>query len=238
MLWEVTGTGTLGGNIWAARVRPVPSTAVYHTENPVPLVVLARRRGARPVDASDITNWHPLPANQSFVFETTVGERTSLRIEPEIPGEDEYESLFANKASKRKRAGDDDWTPRNSYGHHAGRGDSRGFYAGGRGGLRGRGGANAGRGMRNASRGTMRGIRGRGGFHGYRSLDVEPRNKQGGYGPTVEYDDAYQAPPSLGQAPPTGPRAMQPGYGGGQAAGRPVGGGGPAAGGTDLHNFY
>lgn len=238
MLWEVTATGCLNGNIWAARVRPVPSTAVYHTENPVPLVVLALRRGARPMDAANIINWQPLPPNQSFVFETTVGERSCLRIEPEDPEEDEYESLFASKLTKRKRDGNDDWPPpRDSHGRHGGRKESRGFHAGGRGGGRGRGGSNAGRGMRNSSRGGTRGARGRGGFHGYRSLDdVEPKNEHGGYGPHVDYEDAYQ-PPSHVQALPTGPRALQGRGALPRGGGRPRGGG-PAAGDTDLQNLY
>ncbi|KAM4057930.1 hypothetical protein HRG_011117 [Hirsutella rhossiliensis] len=243
MLWEVTGTGSLNENLWAARVRPVPSTAVYHTDNPIPLVVLSMRRGARPTDACNITNWQPLPPNQSFVFETTVGEKSSLRVEQEDPGEDEYESLFANKSTKRKREGNDDWAPRNPHGYHGGRNETRGFHSGGRGGGRGRGGGNAGRGMRNTSRGGGRGARGRGGFHSYRSLDdVEPRNEQGGYGPQVDYDDAYQ-PPSHFQALPTGPRALQgrgalqQGRGVGQPAGRPMGGG-PATGNPDLQNLY
>lgn len=241
MLWEVTGTGCLNGSLWAARVRPVPSTATYHTDNPFPLVVLAMRRGARSSDACNIVDWQPLPPSQSFVFETTVCEKSSLRIEQEDTGQDEFESLFA-KSTKRKREGNDEWAHRNPHGHPGGRNETRGFYAGGRGGGRGRGGGNAGRGMRNTSRGGPRGGRGRGGFHGYRSLDdVEPKYELGGSGTQVDYDDAYQ-PSSQGPVLPTGPRALQGrggqrGRGGGLSAGRPMGGG-PAGGDTDLQNFY
>ncbi|GJN71546.1 hypothetical protein PLIIFM63780_006119 [Purpureocillium lilacinum] len=227
MLWEVTGTACLDNNLWAARVRPVPATAVYHTDNPVPLVVLALRKGARPVDAGRITKWDPIHANSSFVFESTVGEKIILRVEREDPKEDEYESLFANKASKRKHAGDDDWTPRHTHGQYGGRNESRGYHTG-RGGGRGRGGA-PNRGHRNNPRGGGRGGRGRGGgFHNYRSLDdVEPKNDQGGYGPQVDYDDSY---PPLSNVP-TGPR----GY---VAAQQAAASGGQAGNAADLQTYY
>ncbi|UNI17416.1 hypothetical protein JDV02_003759 [Purpureocillium takamizusanense] len=226
MLWEVTGTACLDNSLWAARVRPVPATAVYHTDNPVPLVVLALRKGARPMDAGRITKWDPIPANSSFVFESTVGEKIILRVERDDPKEDEYESLFANKAPKRKHAGDDDWAPRHTHGQYGGRNESRGYHTG-RGGGRGRGGA-PNRGNRNNPRGGGRGGRGRGGFHNYRSLDdVEPKNDQGGYGPQVDYDDAY---PPLSNVP-TGPR----GY---VAAQQAAASGGQAGNAADLQNYY
>ncbi|KAH7154888.1 hypothetical protein B0J13DRAFT_582124 [Dactylonectria estremocensis] len=242
MKWEVTGTACFENSIWAACLRPVPATAKFHTDNPSPLVVLALRKGARPVDAGKIQNWQPLPADKSFVFETVVGEKVILRIEAEDPREDAYESLFANKTSKRKHNGEDEWNQRNTHGHYAGRNESRGYHSGGRGGSgqgRGRGG-NSNRG-RNPSRGNGRGGRGRGGFN-YRSLDdVEPRNQQGGYGSQVDYDDAYQ-PPSQSQAPPsapTGPSQVwttQPPRGPASQHGRPMGGyGGNSA---DLQSYY
>lgn len=249
MLWEVTGTACYDNSIWAACVRPVPPTAIYHTDNPVPLVVLALKKGARPVDAGKIANWQSLPAGKSFVFEATVGEKAVLRVEDEDPREDEYESLFGNKPSKRKHAGEDGWTANNTHGQYGGRNESRGYHSGSRGGGRGR--AHSSRGFRGGARGGGRGGgRGRGGGHHYRSLDdVEPKNPQGGYGPHVSYDDAYpslnqQQPP---QAPPTGPKASLGrggthqgrggGRGGGRGSGRPMGGG-QSANNTDLQNYY
>ncbi|KAF7546788.1 hypothetical protein G7Z17_g8173 [Cylindrodendrum hubeiense] len=245
MKWEVTGTACFENSIWAACLRPVPATAKFHTDNPSPLVVLALRKGARPIDAGKIQNWQPLPADKSFVFETVVGEKVILRIEAEDPREDAYESLFANKSSKRKHNGEDEWNQRNNHGHYAGRNESRGFHTGGRGGSgqgRGRGG-NANRGFRNASRGNGKGGRGRGGGFNYRSLDdVEPRNQQGGYGPQVDYDDAYQ-PPTQSQAPPSAPTGpsqgwnAQPPRGPSGQQGRPMGGyGGNNS--SDLQNYY
>lgn len=228
MMWEVTGTACLDNSVWAARLRPMPPSATYHTDNPVPLVVLALRKGAKPIDAGRIDHWQPLPADETFLIQTTVGEKVILRIEPDDPREDEYESLFANKAAKRKHPGDEDWRPQRNA--HSGRGDSRGYHTSARGG-QGRGRGNGGRGHRNGGRGGGKGGRGRGGGgFNYRSLDdVEPKNQQGGYGPQVDYDDAY---PALGQQPPAGPAA----HGGRGGPGRPMGG--QASAGADLQSYY
>ena len=237
MMWEVNGTACLENSIWAASLRPVPPTATFHTDNPVPLVVIALRKGARPVDACRIENWQPLPPDKCFVFETVVGEKTVLRIEPDDPHEDEYESLFANKASKRKHAGSDDRGRGKAHGHYGGRNDSRGFHSGGRGGSGGQGrgrGGNPGRGHRNGPRGGGRGGRGRGGGFNYRSLDdVEPRSQQGGF-PQVEYDDVYkpQQPQGPGFARGAAADASQQG----RAPGRPMAG--PPSGTADLQNYY
>ncbi|KAK5995729.1 hypothetical protein PT974_04146 [Cladobotryum mycophilum] len=226
MVWEVTGTACYDNSVWAACVRPVPHTAKYHTDNPIPLVVLALRKGAKPMDAGKINHWKPLPPNQTFTFEATVGEKNILRIEPEDPKEDQYQSLFANKTAKRKHTGDDDWQPKQHHGHHHGpRNETRSYHTGRGGGGRGKGG-NGGRGHRNASRGGGKG-RGRGGYN-YRSLDdVDPKNQQGGYSAQVNYDLAYQ--------PPTQPRGQMPPRGS-HGRGRPMGG--QASNGSDLQNYY
>lgn len=230
MKWKVTGTACFDNSIWAACLRPIPDTAKFHTDNPSPLVVLALRKGARPIDAGKIQDWQPIPAEQSFTFETVVGEKVILRIEAEDPREDEYESLFANKSSKRKHAGDEDSGPRSHHHHHyAGRNETRGFHTGGRGG-RGRGN----RGFR-GGKGSGRGGRPRGGGYNYKSLDdVDPRNQPGGR-QQVDYDDAY---PPLGGAQNQGKSNWD---GQGQASagqqGRPMGGYG-ANNGSDLQNYY
>lgn len=177
--WEVTGTAVFENKIWAAIVRPVPATQRFYTENPVPIVVLALRKGARPIDAGKIQNWQPVPPEKQLVFETVVGEKVLLRIENEDLAENEYESLFPNKAHKRKHAGDEDMEgrrqpggggPVHSQGARSNQQENRGGRGGGRG---GRGGNGAGRGARgNGGRGTGGGRgRGRGGGHHYRSLD-------------------------------------------------------------------
>ncbi|KAF6805346.1 tat pathway signal sequence [Colletotrichum sojae] len=254
MKWEVTGTACFENSIWAASLRPIPATAKFHTDNPSPLVVLALRKGARPVDAGKIQNWQPVPPEKAITFETTVGEKVILRIEPEDPREDEYESLFANKSSKRKHDGGDYARDhRHGHGPYNGRNERRDFHSGGRG--QGRGGyRGSGRGGR--GRGNAKGGRGVRGNHGYRSLDdVEPRNQQGGYGQPVEYDDNSYSSQSQQQGgfygqqpqyqtsfngswqggpPPNAPTGPQ---------GRPMGGGGGGGpnyggGGSDLQNYY
>ncbi|KAL6870291.1 hypothetical protein J3F83DRAFT_672058 [Trichoderma novae-zelandiae] len=194
MLWEVTGTACLDNAIWAACVRPVPHSAKYHTDNPVPLVVLALRKGARPMDAGKIKVWQPLPTDERFTFETTVDEKVILRIEAEDPNEDEYQSLFANKSNKRKHNADEEWAARSV--PHTNRTETRSFHTG-----RGRGkGGNPNRGHRNAARGGRggRGGRGRGG-HGYRSLDdVDPRSQ------AARDAAGVAAPGSLGRGRPMG----------------------------------
>ncbi len=121
MTWEVTGTGCFEKNVWAACLKPVPSTAKFHTGNPSPMVVLALRKNTRPVEASKIQNWQPVPPDKAFTFETTVGEKVLLRVEAEDRGESEHESLFSNKPFKRKHgAGEEDFRARASHPHPTG----------------------------------------------------------------------------------------------------------------------
>jgi hypothetical protein len=223
--WEVTGIAVFESKIWAASVRPVPETKKFYTENPTPIVVLALRKGARPIDAGKIQNWQPVPPEKQFVFESTVGEKVLLRIEEENPTENEYESLFPNKTFKRKH--DDEHELRQSSGsygnggHGGGRNnnnhkESYGGRGGGRGNNRGNRGNNNGRGGRGNGGGRGRGGRGGGGggggggHHGYRSLDdVGERNNAGtppSYNAAVAYEDFpplqknYQTPQQLVQA--------------------------------------
>ena len=111
-IWQVTGTAVFESRIWAARVTPIPSSASYYTESPVPIIVLALRKNAKPIDAGRIQNWQPVPSDKQFVFETVVGEKVQLRVEKEISGEIEFQSLFASSeqrpiAGKRKQVHDD-----------------------------------------------------------------------------------------------------------------------------------
>lgn len=213
--WEVTGTAVFESKIWAACVKPVPETAKYYTENPTPIVVLALRKGARPIDAGKIQNWQPVPPEKQFVFESTVGEKILLRIEEENPTENEYESLFPNKALKRKHDDDDTRQSSGSYGnnnnggHGGGRNHNQKENYNSRGGRGGRG--NRGNGGGRGGRGNNgRGGRGRGGGggHGYRSLDDVDRNHTGtppSYNAAVAYEDfpplqkQYQTPQQLVQ---------------------------------------
>lgn len=198
LIWEVTGIGVFENKIWAAAVRPVPSTSKFYTENPTPLIVLALRKNARPIDAGKIQNWQPVPAESQFRFETTVGEKVLLRLEDEDLKQDEYESLFPDKG-KRKFVSDEGlgsdsnqktlYNPydnrngghaRGSYGH---RNENRNANARGWNGRnnsngRGRGGG----GGRGGNGGTGRGGRRGGGGYTYRSLDDVGGGGGGGAG--------------------------------------------------------
>lgn len=212
LTWQVTGTAVFENKVWAARVAPVPATEKYYTENPLPVIVLAVRKGARPIDAGKIQNWHPVPAEKALTFETVVGEKVVLRVEEENPHEGEWESQFLNKNRKRRHQQERDQDilypqscqndeplsqtrPQPYYNSRHG-GSSRhhddGLRRGGshRSG-RGRGGAPRGKG--HSSRGGTRGrARGRdGGPAGYRSLDDH-----------VGYDGGYEDKPGPGGAGP------------------------------------
>lgn len=243
MTWQVTGTACHYGSIWAACVQPIPPTASYHSDNRIPLVVLALKKGARPADAGKINTWSALPPEKRFIFTTTVGEKAILRIEADDPREDEYESLFANKShnnnsnnggnNKRKHNGDD-WNPPRQPAADAAAASAHGGPrggGGGRGGRGGRGGQASGRGGQASGRGGQASGRGRGGgkskgkakggFAHYRSLDdVGSKHTPS----EVNYDDAH--PPANA---PTGPR-------GGKS--RPSGGGGGGNNVTDLQSYY
>ncbi|KAI9847226.1 MAG: hypothetical protein M1838_000986 [Thelocarpon superellum] len=104
--WAVTATAVWDNRLWAVAVKPVPEDSKYYTENPTPVVVLALRKGARPVDTNRIQpeHWRAIPAHMALTFETVVGEKMLLRVEKEERGENEWESLFASKDHKRKHA--------------------------------------------------------------------------------------------------------------------------------------
>lgn len=180
VVWKVTGISCYENKLWAARVEPVPASTKYYSENPTPTVVLAIRKGGRPADATRITNWHPVSEEQSYMFETVVGEKVLLRIEEEHRHESQWESYFPNR-NHSKRSRDDeqvtngghskDHRPQRSRGHdgrpngssnYRGRGGHRDFSGHSRG--RGRGGGGFPRGP--SGRG-----RGRGGSSQYKSLD-------------------------------------------------------------------
>lgn len=219
MTWEVSGTACFENSIWAARLAPVPPTANFYTEHKHPLVVLALRKGARPIDAGRIQNWQPVPPDKAFVFETVVGEKMLLRIEREEHGETEYESLFHNKAGfKRKHPNEEDAYNQQRNNGHGGRNDHKDFHRG-RGGGHGRGGRGGGRGGRGGwnqgghGRGGGKPGRGRGGGHHYKSLDdvAAARANEGGFKQGVSYEDdqrGYQPPSQQQQAPPQGPAAF------------------------------
>ncbi|KPI40587.1 uncharacterized protein AB675_7665 [Cyphellophora attinorum] len=80
VMWQVDGIAKYEDRIWAARVTPVQDTQVF-TKDSTPTVVLAIRKGSRPIDASKITNWQPVSKDKAFMFQTEVGDKLMLEIQ-------------------------------------------------------------------------------------------------------------------------------------------------------------
>ncbi|KAL8774973.1 MAG: hypothetical protein Q9209_000452 [Squamulea sp. 1 TL-2023] len=209
--WQVTGIANYESRVWAARVTPVPANAPIHTDSSVPIVVLAVVKGARPHDANRIQNWQLIPSDKQYIFQTEVGEKVQLRIEPEVQGEDEYESLFQNNRNFKRRRdhqdGSDSYRPGRGGYHNDENRRPNGVNGGYRGGnqSRGRGGnnnPNSGNHNRNvrggrgghSHRGGNSNNRGRGGRAGagYKSLDdVQNNSRYANHGSSYQpnYDD-------------------------------------------------
>lgn len=230
--WQVTGLGSYESRVWAARVTPIPADAPYHTDNPFPLVVLAVAKGSRPHEANRIQNWQSVPAGKQIVFQTEVGEKVQLRIEPEIDGDGEYESLYVSKKLKRNRdhADGPPQYERNSYrprynDENRRPGGENGGYRGGNQ-NRGRGGNNnantnyqnrPGRGGRGA--GNRSNNRGRGGGRGgYKSLD-DVQNNSRYVNQGSSYQPNYDDGPSNFAAGVDGYNSTFPALGGGVSYG-------------------
>ncbi|KAL8675428.1 MAG: hypothetical protein Q9168_000259 [Polycauliona sp. 1 TL-2023] len=208
--WQVTGIANHESRIWAARVTPVPANATYHTDNPIPIVVLALIKGARPSDANRIQNWQPIPPDKQYIFQSEVGEKVQLRIESVADGEGDYENLSQSRPKRRRdhQEGPESFRPIRGVYHNEENRRPNGANGGYRGGNqnRGRGGSNhihAGNHNRNARGGrgqTHRGgnnnnnnnNRARGGKGGYKSLDeVQNNSRYANHGSSYQpnYDD-------------------------------------------------
>lgn len=179
MRWEVTGTACYHGGVWAACLSPVPSSAQYHCENPVPLVVLAVKKGARPIDAGKINTWTPLPPNQRFTFDTKVGEKMMLRVEADDPRQDDYQNIYAGSKRKQDAMNPQQQQPQQQQKQPPTGPKNQGIPTGPKA-AAGRGGKGGGRG------GKAKGRGGRG--HYYRSLDDVPQQ-------TAQVYDQNNPPP-------------------------------------------
>ena len=89
LMWAVNGTAVFENRIWAARVAPVDEREKYHVPGQMPFVVLAIRKGARAIDAERIQNWQPVPPEKQLIFNSVVGDKVMLKIEPEESDEEE-----------------------------------------------------------------------------------------------------------------------------------------------------
>ena len=167
--WRINGVGMLDNKVWAARVEPVSKTEKTYTENRPPCVVLALGRNARPQDASRIQQWQTLSSEQGFEFDTTIGEKTLLRLNETTMaprnsnnvreaapkrGRSDYNSAFPALGTAGPQQRNENNRPRPG---NVG-GPQRGFHAGA-----GRGRANSNQPFRGAGRGgSLRGQNQRG----------------------------------------------------------------------------
>jgi hypothetical protein len=137
--WQVTGISKFEDRIWAARVSPVTDTHI-HTMDPTPCVVLAVRKGSRPIDSGKIQNWQPVAPEKAFMFETTIGDKVMLRIDEEdLPanggrqrrqGEGGYKRKFGDDGGLRNKENwpkpgerdDGSWVPKDRQGDRHGQG--------------------------------------------------------------------------------------------------------------------
>ena len=78
--WAVNGVSRFEDRIWAVRVEPIGEAQVY-TQDATPVVVIALRKGSRPIDAQKINNWTSVSKDKGIVFTTTVGDKVMLRLE-------------------------------------------------------------------------------------------------------------------------------------------------------------
>ena len=226
--WQITGTAIYESKIWAARVAPVPPNSTFHTENPVPFVVLAHLKGARIADAGRIQNWQPVSADKQFIFQTAVGEKAQLRVATESEGEGEIENLFAHKSLKRRHEPDGVQSDRENYrfmpvGPHRGghnNDDNRrssgnsNYRGGGRDQNRGRSG-NTNGGGRYPPHNGGRGGRGGGGGGGGGSRG-NSNNRGRGRGVYRSLDDVQNTGRNTGQG--SGYQSFQPNYDDGPSA--------------------
>lgn len=97
--FEVVSVGQWENRIWAALVKPVDENVRIYSDNNQPVIVLALKRGTKPIEANRIeaSAWKD-PPKESIRFFGTVGEKLLLRIEEDI-NEGEWESLFPKRRS-------------------------------------------------------------------------------------------------------------------------------------------
>ncbi|KAJ9646773.1 hypothetical protein H2204_000465 [Knufia peltigerae] len=115
--WQVTGFTKYEDRIWAARVAPVSETQII-TQDPIPLVVLAIRKGSRQIDAAKIQQWESVAPEKAFMFETTVGDKVMLKIEDDFvrsKGGRRHENNDGGHKRKHVNDADSDYAPQNSY---------------------------------------------------------------------------------------------------------------------------
>ncbi|KAI1909116.1 hypothetical protein LOZ65_006569 [Ophidiomyces ophidiicola] len=100
--WRVTDTAIYENKIWAARVAPLSDSDEIYTDNHDPVIVLALRKGARPIDVGRIRTWSSVSEENALVFDAAVGEKLVLRVCEENPDDADVDGLNPGRASKRR----------------------------------------------------------------------------------------------------------------------------------------
>ncbi|CAK7568384.1 MAG: Protein-lysine N-methyltransferase efm5 [Sporothrix epigloea] len=184
MMWRVTEVGGVGNGVWAVKVRPTVPGTPYHTLDGFPMVILAVRRTFYPQHASRIRNWTPVPANEVFEFETTIGEKATLCVESEVvpePGDrDSYEGQAGRQPPHKRQRGSHNLSYNTSSAVHR----QPAAYGGPSRGAGGQYGSSAGvRGSHSASAGRGRG--GQGGSRGNHRVGNGASTRGGRGGPAT-----------------------------------------------------
>ena len=86
--WQITSIGVHQQSIWAARLTPLPSNSLVHTEYATPYVILAHLKATPLSHAGRIQTWIPLLKDKQYIITTTVGEKVQLSVEPESDDSD------------------------------------------------------------------------------------------------------------------------------------------------------
>ncbi|WEW60132.1 hypothetical protein PRK78_005617 [Emydomyces testavorans] len=101
--WRVTDTAVFENKIWAARVAPISDSETIYTDNPDPVIVLALRKGARPIDVGRIRRWNPVSEENALVFDAVVGEKIVLRVGEEPSDNGDPDGPNGSRSAKRRQ---------------------------------------------------------------------------------------------------------------------------------------
>ena len=202
--WQITSLGVYQGSLWAAKVNPIPPVSIVHTENSVPLIILAQKNATPLSAANRISQWQPVPPDKLYIFQTVVREKAQLRVEYESD-ESEFDGLLdLNGPKSLKRPHSPNTRPAEENKRLNGTNQTRG--RGGGVASSGRGGTNSnrnntgrrGQGGGNNRAGAAGNRRGGGNQRGYKSLDDMGNGSHGRYQRGDPSYDDYVAPGAAG----------------------------------------
>ena len=118
--WRVKGFAELEGRLWAIHVEPISDLGSVITDNNLPTVVLATRRGARPSEVTQIQEWQPVMKEDALEFEAVVGERALLYVDEERSDDSEKEGSFPRRVTRRPLYRDYDYNNQSEHSTHSG----------------------------------------------------------------------------------------------------------------------